>query len=68
MSKPRKYLLDSDVFITAKNAYYAFPICPGFWDSMIHHHNAGSLFSIDKVHSASASRSPKSGACLSRMA
>jgi uncharacterized protein DUF4411 len=51
MSKPRKYLLDSDVFITAKNAYYAFPICPGFWDSLIHHHSAGSVFSIDKVQS-----------------
>ena len=39
------------MFIAAKNAYYAFPICPGFWDSMIHHHNAGSLFSIDRVQS-----------------
>jgi hypothetical protein len=28
MSKQRLYLLDSDVFIAAKNAYYAFPICP----------------------------------------
>ncbi len=49
MSKHRVYLLDSDVFIAAKNAYDAFPICPGFWDSLIHHHNAGSVFSIDKV-------------------
>jgi len=24
------YVLDSDVFIAAKNAYYAFDICPGF--------------------------------------
>ena len=51
MSKHRLYLLDSDVFIAAKNAYYAFPICPAFWDSLIHHHNAGSVFSIDKVQS-----------------
>jgi len=51
MSEHRFYLLDSDVFIAAKNAYYAFPICPGFWESMIHHHKAGSLFSIDKVQS-----------------
>ena len=23
------YLVDSDVFITAKNLYYSFDICPG---------------------------------------
>ena len=27
-----KYLLDSNVFIEAKNRYYAFDICPGFWE------------------------------------
>jgi len=26
-----KFLLDSNVFIEAKNRYYAFDICPGFW-------------------------------------
>jgi hypothetical protein len=25
-------LLDSNVFIQAKNLYYAFDICPGFWE------------------------------------
>ncbi|MBF8271314.1 MAG: hypothetical protein HW380_419 [Magnetococcales bacterium] len=30
------YLLDSNVFIEAKNRYYAFDICPGFWDWMDH--------------------------------
>lgn len=25
------YLLDANVFIEAKNRYYAFDICPGFW-------------------------------------
>jgi len=25
------YLLDSNIFIAAKNEYYAFDICPGFW-------------------------------------
>jgi predicted nucleic acid-binding protein len=29
-----KYLLDSNVFIEAKNRYYAFDICPGFWEWM----------------------------------
>ena len=26
-----RYLLDSNVFIEAKNRYYGFDICPGFW-------------------------------------
>ena len=49
MSTDRPYLLDSDVFIAAKNSYYAFAICPGFWDSLIHHHGAGDVCSIDRV-------------------
>lgn len=40
MMVDRTYLMDSDVFITAKNLYYSFDICPGFWDSVIHHHAA----------------------------
>jgi hypothetical protein len=27
-----QYLLDTNVFIEAKNRYYAFDICPAFWD------------------------------------
>lgn len=27
-----KLLLDSNIFIEAKNRYYAFDICPGFWE------------------------------------
>lgn len=49
MTVPRPYVLDSDVFIAAKNSYYAFAICPGFWDSLIHHHGAGNIRSIDRV-------------------
>ncbi len=51
MSTDHPYLLDSDVFIAAKNSYYAFAICPGFWDSLIHYHSAGKIFSIDRVRS-----------------
>ena len=51
MSTGRPYVLDSDVFIAAKNSYYAFAICPGFWDSLIHHHAMGSVCSIDRVKS-----------------
>lgn len=51
MSTDRPYVLDSDVFIAAKNSYYAFAICPGFWDSLIHHHGRGNVCSIDRVRS-----------------
>ena len=43
------YLVDSDVFITAKNLYYSFELCPGFWSSVIHHHREGRIFSVDRV-------------------
>lgn len=43
------YLVDADVFITAKNLYYGFDLCPGFWAGLIHHHRGGRVFSIDRV-------------------
>lgn len=49
MTPAPRYVLDSDIFITAKNLYYAFDICPGFWKSLIHHHQKGTVFSIDRV-------------------
>lgn len=49
MSPKTSYLLDSDVFIAAKNSYYAFAICPGFWDSLLYHHGEENICSIDKV-------------------
>ncbi len=49
MSIHYRFILDADVFITAKNSYYAFAICTGFWDSLIHHHCLGNLCSIDRV-------------------
>jgi len=41
--------MDADVFITAKNLYYAFDICPGFWAGIIHHYENARVFSIDRV-------------------
>ena len=41
--------MDSDVLITAKNLYYAFDICPGFWKCLLHHHREGQVFSVDRV-------------------
>ena len=45
------YVVDSDVFFTAKNLYYSFDICPGFWKSVLHHHREGRVFSVDRVRS-----------------
>lgn len=44
-----KYLLDSNVFIQAKNMYYRFDFCGGFWDWIRHAHNIGLVYSIKKV-------------------
>ena len=49
MMAEKRYVIDSDVLITAKNLYYAFDICPGFWKSLVHHHHEGRVFSIDRV-------------------
>ncbi len=40
-----KYLLDTNVFITAKNTCYSFGICPGFWDALIQFHNQNRIYS-----------------------
>jgi len=49
MTIASRYVIDSDVLITAKNLYYAFDLCPGFWKSLIHRHHEGRVFSIDRV-------------------
>ncbi len=43
------YLLDSDVFIQAKNLHYSFDFCPAFWDWIDASHQRGIVFSIEKV-------------------
>ena len=43
------YLLDSNVFITAKDRYYGFDFCPAFWDWMQERHQAGVVLSIESV-------------------
>lgn len=43
------YALDANVFIEAARRYYAFSICPGFWQSLIYLHTQGRIFSIDRV-------------------
>jgi len=43
------YLLDTDVFIQAKNLHYGLDFCPAFWQWLLDNNEAGRVFSIDKV-------------------
>jgi len=47
----RIFLLDANVLITAHRAYYAFDLCPGFWNSIKDSHAKGRIFSIERVKS-----------------
>ncbi len=46
---PDFYLLDANIFIEAKRRYYAFDVCPGFWEALLAHHGNGNLRSVDRV-------------------
>jgi hypothetical protein len=41
------YLLDSDVFIQAKNRHYGFDIVPAWWDWLEQAHRAGRVFTVE---------------------
>jgi hypothetical protein len=43
------YLLDANVFISAKNLHYGFDFCPAFWDWLIARNADGVVFSVEKV-------------------
>ena len=43
------YLLDANTLIQAKNEYYAFDLCPGFWDWLNQQSLAGNVFSVQAV-------------------
>jgi len=43
------YLLDTNVFIQAKNLHYGFSFCPAFWDWIVRENRAGKVFSVEKV-------------------
>lgn len=43
------YLLDSNIFIQARNLHYGFDFCPAFWDWLVEQNDAGKVGSIDKV-------------------
>ena len=44
-----RYLLDTNIFIQARNLHYGFDFCPAFWDWLIEKHSAGVIASIAKV-------------------
>lgn len=43
------YLLDTNVFIQAKNLHYGFDFCPAFWEWIERENVAGKVFSIERV-------------------
>lgn len=43
------YLLDTNVFIQAKNLHYGLDFCPAFWHWLLENSANGRVFSIDKV-------------------
>ena len=45
-----QFVLDTNVFVSAKNDYYAFDICPSFWDKLIDAFQNGDIVSIDRVY------------------
>lgn len=43
------YVLDANVFMSAKNLHYGLDLCPAFWDWLAANNEAGHVFSIEKV-------------------
>jgi len=61
------YLLDANVFISAKNLHYGLDFCPAFWEWLIERNAAGRVFSTPFTHevpSASTRRIKIPDACL----
>jgi predicted nucleic acid-binding protein len=44
-----RYLLDSNIFIQARNLHYGFDFCPAFWEWLIAQNAAGLVRSIARV-------------------
>lgn len=43
------YLIDTNIFIEAKNEYYAFDIVPSFWSALLNAFQKGQAVTIDAV-------------------
>lgn len=46
---PVLYVLDANVLMEAHRRYYAFDLCPGFWECLEHYCGEGCVVSIDRV-------------------
>lgn len=46
-----KFLIDTNSIVEAKDFFYAFDLCLGFWNALLRHHESGEVFSIDHVKS-----------------
>ena len=44
------YLLDTNIFIDAKNRYYHPKVCPGFWDWLGQANGEEKVYSIERVY------------------
>jgi hypothetical protein len=44
------YLIDTDIFIAAKNLHYGMDFCPAFWEWLVAANNAKKLLTIEAVH------------------
>lgn len=49
MNSNTRYLIDSNVFVQAKNFHYRFEFCQAFWQWLNDAHQAGLVYSIAKV-------------------
>jgi hypothetical protein len=43
------YLIDTDIFLAAKNLHYGMDFCPAFWDWLVQANTAGNLISVEAV-------------------
>ena len=44
------YILDTNVFIEAKDYYYMFDVCPGFWEWLAIQNKKGVVYSVRAVN------------------
>jgi hypothetical protein len=42
-------LLDTNVFIQAKNLHYGFDFCPASWDWLVQRNAPGQIFRIERI-------------------
>lgn len=54
-----KYLIDTNIFIESAYRFYAFDICPGFWEFLEKCSQTDYIKSIDKVYSEITSSKPE---------